>query len=424
MYGRGGSLLTLRIPHLRWRIAALLFLATVINYIDRQVLSIVAPVLTRELDITPIEYANILQAFLIAYTLMYLGSGFLVDRWGTRVSLAVFMVWWSVANMLHGFARNAWQLGAFRLLLGIGEPGNFMAAFKAISEWYPAREKALVNGLVQAGASVGAIIAAPLVAWLTLTAGWRFAFFVTGLFGFVWLAFWLVIYYVPERHPRITPGELQLVKAGREAGLARLEKLSWKALFGYRQTWGLLLARFISDPVWWFYLFWLPKYLAEGRGLTLAQVGLVAWLPFLFADIGSICGGLFSGYLLRRGWPVLRARAGGMLPFVILMPSSAIVAFTGSTILALVMMCLATFCHMGWKTNLVTVTNDIYPTRLVGSVSGVIAFGSGLGGAVFTNVTGRIVQYDSYDAVFVVMGVLHPLAFVVFRLLVRQPIAE
>jgi ACS family hexuronate transporter-like MFS transporter len=392
----------------RWWIAALLFLATVINYVDRQVLSIVAPVLTKELDITPIEYSNILQAFLIAYTLMYLGSGFLVDRWGTRLSLAVFMVWWSVANMLHALARGAWDLGVCRLLLGIGEPGNFMAAFKAISEWYPAREKALVNGLVQAGASVGAIVAPPLVAYLALSSGWRFAFVFTGLLGFVWLAAWLAIY----RHPPRQPEPLAL------------KKISWKAALRYRQTWGLLLTRFVSDPVWWFYLFWLPKYLAEARGLTLAQIGLVAWLPYLFADLGSISGGLLSGYLLRRGWPVLRARAGGMLPFALLMPSSVLIAFTQSTTVALGVICLVTFCHMAWKANLVTVTNDLYPAHIVGSVSGVIAFGSGLGGAAFTNLTGRIVESASYDLVFILMGVLHPLAFLVFRSMVRRPIAE
>src|SRR3954447_27043745 len=187
-----------RIPHLRWYIAGLLFLASVINYIDRQTLSIVSPVLTKELHISPVEYSNILQAFLIAYTVMYLGSGFLVDRWGTRVSLAIFMVWWSISNMLHAFANTATQLGAYRFLLGVGEPGNFMAAIRAISEWYPPKEKAFANGLVNAGAAGGAIIAAPLVAWLTYQYGLRSACVIAGCMDFVWLLPWLWLYYVPE----------------------------------------------------------------------------------------------------------------------------------------------------------------------------------------------------------------------------------
>src|ERR1700730_17587466 len=202
----------MKIRHLRWYIAALLFLASVINYIDRQTLSIVAPVLTKELNISPIQYSNILQAFLIAYTFMYLGSGFLVDKWGTRISLAAFMAWWSVSNMLHAFANSALQMGAFRFLLGVGEPGNFMAALKATSEWYPPKEKAFVNGLVNAGASAGAIISAPVLVWLMLWFGWRSSFVITGAMGFVWLAAWLFLFRTPEKHPLLTTEELDIIR--------------------------------------------------------------------------------------------------------------------------------------------------------------------------------------------------------------------
>lgn len=406
-----------QIRHLRWYIAALLFVSTVINYIDRQVLSIVAPVLTKELNIGPVEYSNILQAFLIAYTLMYLGSGILVDRWGTRVSLAVFMVWWSVANALHAFARSAVQLGFFRLLLGIGEPGNFMAAIKVTSEWYPPREKAIVNGLVNAGAAVGAVISAPLVAWITVAYGWRSAFVVTGMLGFLWLAAWLYFFRTPERHPRITPEELALIQEGRREHTG--EKIRWQELLRYPQTWGLLLARFLSDPVWWFYLFWLPKYLAEKRGFTIVEIGMLAWMPYLAADLGSIGGGYLSGWLIRRGWPVMRARVAGMVPFAMLMPLSMLIAYSSSTAIALGVICIVTFAHMAWKTNLTTVTNDIYPTQVVGTVSGIVAFGNGLGGTLFTNLTGRIVEAFSYDLIFIIMSFLHPLALLCFLALVR-----
>ncbi len=398
----------MKIRRLRWYIAALLFTATVINYIDRQALSIVAPVLTKELGISPIEYSNMLQAFLIAYTLMYLGSGFLVDRWGTRVSQACFMAWWSISNVLHAFARNSMQLAAFRFLLGVGEPGNFMAAFKAISEWYPPKERAFVNGLVQAGSAVGAIVATPLVAWITVRHGWRASFVVTGCFGFVWLVAWLLLYRLPEQRPGWA--------GDPPAPLGRSE------LFRYPQTWGLLLARFVSDPVWWFYLFWMPKYLVEQRGFTMVEMGMLAWLPYLSADLGSLSGGLASGYLIKRNWTVLDARAAAMLPCALVMPLSVVIAFTPSSALALALICVMTFAHMAWKTNLTTITNDIYPTSVVGSISGVIAFGSGLGGTLFTNLTGHVVQHFSYTWIFVIMGFLHPAAFMVFRMLVRGPI--
>jgi ACS family hexuronate transporter-like MFS transporter len=393
---------------IRWIIAALLFFSTVINYIDRQTLSIVAPILTKEMNLSAIEYSNILSGFLIAYTLMYLGSGWLVDRWGTRVSLAVFITWWSASNMLHGFATNGLHLGIFRVMLGLGESGNFMAAIKVVSEWYPAKERAFVNGLVNAGASVGAIIAPPAVMWIVVRHGWRSAFVATGALGFIWLAAWLAIYRVPP-----------LTEA-----TAKQERASWASLLRYQQTWGLLLGRFLSDPVWWFYLFWLPKYLVEKRGFTIVEMGMLAWMPYLSADIGAIFGGLFSGYLIKRGWTVLGARSTGMWPFAAIMPVSIWIAYTPSRVTALALICLVTFAHMAWKTNIMTITNDIYPLRVVGSVSGIVAFGNGVGGTLFTMLTGVIVQHFSYNAIFIMMGFMHPMAYVLFRALVRKPIEE
>jgi ACS family hexuronate transporter-like MFS transporter len=410
-----------KIPHLRWWIAALLFLSTVINYVDRQVLSIVAPTLTKEMGLSPVDYSNIVNAFLVAYTLMYLGSGILVDRWGTRIALAAFVGWWSVSNMLHAFARNAMQLGACRLLLGIGEPGNFMAGARAISEWYLPKERAFVNGVVQAGATVGAVISPPFVVMLVKQFGdWRMAFVLTGAAGFLWLAAWLFFYHLPARHPRITENERELILAVQPKTAP--PRVPWVSLLRFRQTWGLLLARFFSDPVWWFYLFWLPKFLVEKRGFTLEQVGLLAWLPYLTADVGAIFGGVLSGQLVKRGWPVLGARSAGMWPFALLMPASILVPYAGSNAEVLAIICLVTFAHMAWKTNIMTITNDIYPTHVVGSLAGIVAFGNGLGGTLFTWLVGWIVQHQSYDAIFVIMGFMHPTAYLVFRLLVREPV--
>jgi ACS family hexuronate transporter-like MFS transporter len=386
----------------RWWIAGLLFLSVIINYIDRQCLSVLAPVITKELGLTPTGYANILNVFQLAYTAMYIGSGFLVDRWGARVSLAVFMGWWSVANALHGFATSAFSLGAFRFLLGLGEPGNFMAGFRAISECFHKEERALANGLLNAGSSVGAMIAPFLVTWLYLQMSWRGAFVICGVLGVLWIVPWMLLYRPLE----------SVVIAPAKPG-------AWREYLKLPQSWGLFGSRFLSDPVWWFYLFWLPKYLVDARGFTLQEMALVAWMPYLSADLGAMFGGWMSGVLISRGWNVLAARKAVMLPAAMVMPVSLVVATTPSSTIAIASICLVTFAHMVWKTNLATVTNDLYPTQVVGSVSGMFAFGNGLGGLLFTALTGWLVQYSGYYWVFAFMGVLHPLAFLVFRGLVR-----
>jgi ACS family hexuronate transporter-like MFS transporter len=250
-------------------------------------------------------------------------------------------------------------------------------------------------------------------------------FVVTGCLGFLWLGAWLLLYYLPEKHPLITDAELRLTQeSNNPLKPVQAAKTRWIDLLRFRQTWGLFWSRFLSDPVWWFYLFWLPKYLVEQRGFTMIEMGMLAWLPYLSADIGSIFGGLLSGYLVKRAWPVLKARSAGMLPFALMMPLSVLIAFTPSTAVTLLIICIVTFAHMAWKTNLMTLTNDIYPTRVVGSVSGLAAFGNGLGGAIFTWLTGHIVQHFSYNAIFIIMGFLHPAAYVVFLLLVRGPVSN
>jgi ACS family hexuronate transporter-like MFS transporter len=307
--------------------------------------------------------------------------------------------------MLHAFAQTPFQLGIFRALLGIGEPGNFMAGFKAISEWYPPKERGFVNGLQNGGASVGAIVAAPLIVWLMVKFDWRMCFVITGLFGFVWLIGWLSIYRTP-------PEAVQQVAALPKSELLFLP-----------QTWGLLLAKFFSDPVWWFYLFWLPKYLVEQRHFTMVQMGMLAWLPYLTADLGAFGGGIASGWLIKRGYEPLRARRAVLLPCALMMPLSILIPGS-SSLIAMVLISLITFAHMAWKTNLVTMTNDIYPVKVIGSVSGMIAFGSGVGSTLFTNLTGQVVEHYSYTAIFVIMGFLHPLSYLFVRFLVQRPLTS
>ena len=411
----------MKLQGVRWYIAALLFLSVVINYIDRQTLSVLAPALTKELQISPTQYAAILNAFLVAYTLMNLGSGFLVNRWGTRKSLAIFMTWWSTSNILHGFAGGAWSLGIFRFLLGLGEPGNFIAGYRLISEWFTAKERAFVNGLMNAGAATGAIVAPLLVTALAYYWNWRGAFVVCGLLGLVWLIPWLWLCRPIKDHPLITSGEQALLEGEHSASTA-VAALDWRQYLRYPQSWGLFLSRFVSDPVWWFYLFWLPKYLVETRGFTLVEMGLLAWMPFLSADVGAMFGGWMSGRLISRGWRVLDARKAVMLPAALIMPISLVIALTDSRVFALALICVVTFAHMCWKTNLATVTNDLYPVSVIGSVAGIFAFGNGLGSVLFTLLIGFLVQYWSYTWVFALMGIMHPLGYWIFHTLVKKPL--
>jgi ACS family hexuronate transporter-like MFS transporter len=302
----------------------------------------------------------------------------------------------------------------------MGESGNFMAAFKAVSEWYPPKERALVHGLIQGGAAIGAIVAPPAITWLHASFGWQTAFLATGTLGFAWLALWLLLYHPPEKHPWITDTERAIVCA--EPPTPPPSKSEWLATLRHPQTIGLLLARFLSDPVWWFYLFWLPKYLVDQRGFTMAEMGMLAWMPYLAADLGALFGGWCSGKLVSGGRPPLSARLRVMLPCAVLMPLSLAVNHAPSRTLTLSLICVVTFAHMAWKTNQATLTNDVFPRHLVGSVSGILAFGTGLGGTLFTWLTGRLIQNFGYESVFLLMSVLHPLSYLITRHLVRAPI--
>ena len=410
------------LPNVRWRIAALLFGATVINYIDRQTLSVLAAEITGELGISDIEYSQVVQAFLICYAGMYMVWGRIIDRWGTRVALAVSMVWWSLANAGHALSRGALGLGAFRALLGLGESGNFLAAEKAISEWFPPQERGFANGLINAAASTGAILAPPLIVLIFTLWGWRLAFVVTGATGFIWLVFWLRWYWVPSRHPRVTSEERVLIESA--PGGPSKGEVRWIELFGFRQTWALFLARVLADPVWWFYLFWLPKYLSDERGFSIVAIGLTTWVPFLTADLGAIAGGWLSGRLIRRGMAPIQARKRVMLPAAAVMPLSLIVPTSDSSVVAVTAICVVTFAHMAWKTNLMTMTNDVYPTAVVGSAAGIVGLGSSLGGVIFTGITGVVVERYSYAAIFFLMAFLHPTALGVLHCLARGNVGE
>lgn len=388
---------------MRWVILALLFASTVLNYVDRQTLSILARTVQDDLHISDIGYARIVQLFLIFYTLAYLGAGWVTDRLGTRLSLALFIGWWSLANMATGFVRGAGQLGAARAMLGLGEAGNYTAGPKAISEHFPPRERGFAFGTYTAGAMVGATISPPLIGWLALSYGWRAAFIATGALGFVWLAAWLAIY------PR------DKIRSAEPRG-----PTPWRAILGERPLWGFALSRLIADPVWYFYLFWFPKYLGDQRHMDLAAVAATAWIVYLAADIGSVGGGWFSGRLIRRGMTPAKSRLVALAVAAALAPAGMLLATGPAIPLTLAIAALVAFAHLIFQINLGTLVVDLYPTRVVATVFGFIAAGSGLGGMLSTPLVGQLAQSGNYPMIFLLMGLLHPIAVLVAWLSLRS----
>ena len=405
----------MKIPKMRWVIAALLFLATTLNYADRLALSVVSSDLRREFAMTEQDYSYILTAFLLAYAIMYAGSGYLVDRLGTRIGFSVFIFTWSVAAMLHGLARGKWSLGACRFLLGLGEPGNWPAAAKAVSEWFPANQRALGIGIFNAGSSMGSALAPPVVAYLTIHYGWRFAFLFTGSLGLIWLAAWLLLYDPPHKNRWLGKDEyLEIkdhVRPPAETVPAPAGSVNWRKLIGMRQCYTIIIARFFTDPVIYFIIFWLPEYLRKERGFDLAMVGKYAWVPFIFGDIGYVLGGWLSGRLMRAGWRLPRARKFVMLLGASCLPVAIVAPLVPAPWMAIAATCFATFGHAFWVSNLFTLPTDLFRGNEVGTTSGFSGMGGAVGGMIANLGTGWLVQHYSYAPVFLIAGLMHPLSF-------------
>lgn len=412
----------MKIPHMRWVVAAMLFLATMINYTDRLALSVVSTDLRQEFGLTEQDYALIVTAFLFAYAIMYAGSGYVVDRLGTRKGFAFFIFTWSVAAMAHALVRGKWSLMGARFFLGLGEPGNWPAAAKAVAEWFPPRQRALGVGLFNAGSSMGSALAPPVVAFLTLHYGWRFAFFFTGALGLIWLVAWLILYQPPHKNRWITKQEYDLLKdhvrPPEETEPAAAGTVNWWRVMRTRGCWTLILARFFTDPVIYFIIFWLPEYLRRERGFDLAMVGKYAWVPFIFGDIGYVLGGWLSGRLMAAGWSLPTARKFVMLLGAAVMPMAILAPRVPEVWMAIGATCFATFGHAFWVANLQTLPADLFPGREVGTASGFTGMGGAVGGILATLGTGWVVARYSYTPVFLVAGLMHPLAiFLVWRLL-------
>jgi MFS transporter, ACS family, hexuronate transporter len=369
---------------------SLVFLATVINYLDRQTLSVVAPMLREKFQMTHTTYAHIVFAFMLAYTIMNGISGPLLDRLGTRLGYALCIAWWSAAAMLHAFARGALSLGIFRFLLGMGEAGNWPSGVKVVAEWFPARERALASGIFNSGSSVGAVIAPPLIAWVVIQFGWPSAFALVGGLGFLWLILWWFVYY--------TPPEVR-----RETAAAPPPALS---LLRTRFVWSFALSKAFMDPVWYFYIFWFPEYLKTARGFDLAAIGKFAWIPFLTADAGSLIGGAVSALLLRRGLQPPAARKLSVLMFALLMTSAIPAVLVRDVRLSIALVSVATLGYTGSVANMLAFPADVFPKNTVGSIWGLASMGSGFGGMMFSLATGWIVDHYSFVPVFILFGLI------------------
>ena len=388
-----------------WVIVALLFCATTINYIDRQTLSVLAPTLRREFALSEHGYANVVTAFLIPYTVMYAIGGRLMDRFGARIGLAVSLGWWSVATMLTGLAKGALSLGIFRCLLGVAEPCVFPAGVKACAEWFPARQRALATGIFSSGSAVGAVLAPPVVAWVTIAFGWRAAFLIPGALGFVWLPCWLAAYRRP---------------VASEPAPQKEAAPSWRQLLRERTVWGLVLPRFASDPVWYFYLFWLPDYLQRVRGLSLRDLAIYGWIPFLFADLGALVGGGLTDWLVRRGWTPVRARMAVLIAAGCISPLGAMAGRVSSAAVAIAITCLVAFLTQCWSTNTSALAADLLPSTAVGTAAGMMGTAGSLGGALFTQALAVMISAFGYPAAFALAAVLHPLAALTLFLFLRK----
>jgi MFS transporter, ACS family, hexuronate transporter len=409
-----GSLGT-RIGYRRWTICALLFFATTVNYMDRQILGILAPDLQREIGWSERQYSWITMSFQAAYAAGLLVAGGLMDRFGTRLGYAVSVGLWSVAAMAHAGARSALQFGIVRFTLGLGEAGNFPAAIKTVAEWFPKRERALATGIFNAGANVGAVATPLLVPLIVRWWGWQAAFLVTGAVGFVWVALWLALYRPPEEHPGVSAAELAHILSDPPESTV---KIPWSAVIPYRQTWAFALGKFLTDPIWWFYLFWLGKFFDKTYGLKLDQLMAPLFIVYLMADIGSIGAGWLSSALIRRGWSINGGRKTTMLLCALAVVPVVAAPLASNMWTAVAVIGLALAAHQGWSANLFTLVSDTFPRRAVGSVVGFGGMMGAVGGFLLSNFAGEVLQRTGrYLPMFVVAASAYLLALAVIHLL-------
>jgi ACS family hexuronate transporter-like MFS transporter len=411
-----GESVATRVGRYRWVICALLFFATTINYVDRQVFGFLAPDLQRSIHWNEVEYGYIVTAFQAAYALGLLVAGSLMDRFGTRIGFSVAIIFWSIAAMGHALARSALGFGVARFALGLGEGGNFPAAIKTVAEWFPKKERALATGIFNAGSNLGPILVPLTVPWIVSHYGWQGAFLVTGGIGMLWLLFWLPLYRRPEDHPRLSKAELAYIKSDPPE---KVTKIPWAKLLPHRQTWAFALGKMMTDPVWWFYLYWLTKFLDKNYGISLSQLSLPVIVIYLVADFGSVGGGWLSSTLIKRGWSVNAGRKTAMLICALCVVPVFLASQTSNLWVAVGLISLAAAAHQGWSANIFTMASDMFPQRAVGSVVGIGGMAGAVGGMIFSTVTGYVLEKtgSNYIPIFIVCGSAYLAALLVIQLL-------
>jgi MFS transporter, ACS family, aldohexuronate transporter len=408
--------ITQRVGRYRWTICALLFFGTTMNYVDRQVLGLLAPELQTKIGWNEIQYGYIVTAFQAAYALGLLLMGRLIDLIGTRIGYALSIGIWSLSAAAHALARTPMGFGAARFALGLGEAGNFPAAIKTVAEWFPRKERALATGIFNSGTNVGATIGPLLVLWVASRYGWQSAFVSTGLLSFLPIIFWVRSYRRPQEHPRLSAAELEYIQSDPAEPAT---PIPWTRLLPHRQTWAFLIGKFMTDPIWWFFLFWLPKFLNARHGLELTALGPPLVVIYNAACVGSVGGGWLSARFLKAGWSVNRARKTAMLICALTIVPIVAAANVRSLWAAVALVSLATAGHQGWSANMFTFASDLFPRRAVASVVGIGGFGGAVGGMCIAAFTGWVLQVTgSYVPIFIVAGSVYLAALLIIHLLV------
>ena len=409
---------------LRWWIAVLLMGVTVVNYLDRTCLSVAAPTLKRELAIDEKSFSYILVAFQVTYYLMQPISGRIIDRLELRVGLALSIVWWSLAQMLTAVAGGWRAFALFRALLGVGEAGNFPSAAKAVSQWFRPSERTVATGILNVGAGIGGLIAPPFVVYMILTYNWQAAFVVTGAIGLVWVALWALVYRSPEKHPWMSPAELAYIKQGSEELAvpdAPQERGAWRLVLGQKNFWALAIARFLSEPAWQFFTYWIPLYLTTERNMKLKEIAYFAWVPFLAADIGCIFGGLLSPFFIRFGSSVMRARKLSASTCAVLMAFAIFIGRAPTPGWAIFFFCVGAFAHQAMASTLLTLPADLFPNRSVATANGLSGMVGGFGGMLFTILVGVVAVRGRYAPLFVAIASFDLIGAAVLWVLLREP---
>jgi ACS family hexuronate transporter-like MFS transporter len=406
--------------YFRWTICGLLFFAATINYIDRNVIAVLKPTILTWPGWSELYYGRVVSLFQLAYAFMMLAAGALVDRIGIRKGFIIAVIWWSFAAMGHAISGTVLSFAIWRILLGIGEAANFPASIKAIAEWFPKRERALATGIFNAGTNIGAMVTPIIVVWILETMGsWRWAFILTGLLGFIWVIFWFLFYHRPEEHPRLSKEELAFIQSGPPE---KTEKMPWLPLLKFKQSWAFAIGKFLTDPVWWVWLFWVPGFLFKKFGVDIKSKGGALVVIYVMADIGSVGGGWLSAIFIKRGWSVNAARKTAMLICAILVIPVIYASTTTDKWTSVFLIGLACGAHQGWSCKLFTLTSDMFPKRAVGSVVGLGGFAGGIGGFFIANLVGWILNKNpnNYLPIFLIAGSIYLSTLLIIHLMVPK----